>query len=309
MSEPSREGDAPILVLAHPGDRTAAAVAAWLRRRAGSDRVCIATPEELFLARRWSHALGEAGVRTRIELANGIILGDPPPGAVLDRLRFVRPPQFARGTAEDREYATMELHALLLSWLASLSCPIVNRPSPRGLGGAERGRLEWLRVAQAAGLPVRRTRATTNARDLGLPGWPWEPAAGRIRAVGAGQAVPTTGDGSRPAPPRGRRPATFAEPLGPERRRCLVVGETVLGAPSRDLEEPARCLAATAGCTLLGLTFGRPSAPPPGAGHPDRAWRVVGVDPQPELSDAAAIETIGALLLDGRSTARHSAVR
>jgi hypothetical protein len=83
--------------------------------------VRIVTPEELVLAPSWAHVIDEAGARTRIRLANGEVIGDPQPVAVFNRLRFATAIQFDAAATADREYATMELHALLQSWLASFA--------------------------------------------------------------------------------------------------------------------------------------------------------------------------------------------
>ena len=306
MRSGATTGSGPFLVLAHIGDDTAAEVAFRLRRRVGPSRVRIVTPEELVLAPSWAHALDDAGPRTRIRLANGEVIGDPQPIAVFNRLRFVTAIQFDVAATVDREYATMELHALLLSWLASLRCPVVNRPSPRGLGGDDRTILEWLRLANRAGLPVRAMRATTDGRGLAVAAWPSRPYA-----VGGspdpGQAGDDVTDGAVVLP-RGRRPAVFAEPLDPARARLLVVGDRVLADPILEtdlavLEAGARRLSATCDTALLALTLAR-GCVRPGVDQPDRAgeppatsWLVTGVDPFPEVRDRAGLDLVASLLL------------
>lgn len=306
MRSGSATGSGPFLVLAHIGDDTAAEVALRLRRRVGPARVKIVTPEELVLAPSWAHTIDEAGARTRIRLANGEVIGDPRPMAVFNRLRFVTAVQFDVAATADREYATMELHALLLSWLASLRCPVVNRPSPRGLGGDDRTTLEWLRIASRAGLPVRAMRATTDGRGLAVAAWPSRPYAVR------GSPDPgETGDdaiGGTVVLPRGRRPAVFAEPIDPVRARLLVVGDRVFADPILEadlavLEAGAQRLAAACDTALLALTLARGDVRrsvhqlDPAGDPPATSWLVCGVDPFPEVRDRAGLDLIASLLL------------
>jgi hypothetical protein len=302
----SAAGSGPFLVLAHIGDDTAVEVALRLHRRVGPARVRIITPEELVLAPSWAHVIDEAGVRTRIHLANGEVIGDPQPVAVFNRLRFAAAIQFDGAATADREYATMELHALLLSWLASLPCPVVNRPSPRGLGGDDRTTLEWLRIASRAGLPVRAMRATTDGRVLAVAAWPSRPYAMR-GSPDPGQA----GDeviGDAVVLPRGRRPAVFAQALEPARARLLVVGgrvfaDPILQADLEVLEAGALRLAAACDTALLALTLARSGErrgvhqPDPAPGPPATTWLVCGVDPFPEVRDRASLDLIASLLL------------
>lgn len=306
MRSGSATGSGPFLVLAHIGDDTAVEVALRLHRRVGPARVRMVTPEELVLAPSWAHAIDEAGVRTRIHLANGEVVGDPEPVAVFNRLRFATAIQFDEAATADREYATMELHALLLSWLASLPCPVVNRPSPRGLGGDDRTTLEWLRIASRAGLPVRAMRATTDGRGLAVANWPSRPYAVR-GSPDPGHAGDEVIIGAVVLP-RGRRPAVFAEALEPARARLLVVGDRVFADPILEadvaiLEAGARRLAGACDTALLALTLARGGVPS-GVHHldPDReppatTWRVCGVDPFPEVRDRAGLDLVASLLL------------
>jgi hypothetical protein len=302
----SATGPGPFLVLAHIGDDTAAEVALRLRRRVGPARVRVVTPEELVLAPSWAHVIDGSGVRTRIRLASGEVIGEPGPLAVFNRLRFVTPIQFDGAATADREYATMELHALVLSWLASMGCPVVNRPSPRGLGGDDRTTLEWLRLASRAGLPVRAMRATTDGRGFAVAAWPARPYAVR------GSPDPGNGGGDDTGGtvvlPRGRRPALFAEPVDPERARLLVVGDRVLADPILEaglaaLRAGAQRLAADGDTALLELSLARGTTrrgdhqEDPAGGQPAPGWLVTGVDPFPEVREPGALDSIASMLL------------
>lgn len=170
------------LVVASPDDRGALLVAAALRARLG-DAVRVVTPEELVLAPGWNHALGDAGGATETTLASGLVLRDGDLRFVLSRARAVSAPHFARSRPEDLDYALSELHALLFSWLASLACPVVNRPHAQGLAGRERSSFEWSALAARAGLPVRGFEAAFG-RSPAFAQEPVGPPAARALVVG-----------------------------------------------------------------------------------------------------------------------------
>lgn len=73
---------------------------------------------------------------------------------MLNRLVAVGPTSLHRAAAADREYASQELYAFWLSWLAALPGRVLNRPSPQGLSGPWLERTEWLMLAARAGLPT-----------------------------------------------------------------------------------------------------------------------------------------------------------
>lgn len=268
--------DAParLLVIADADDLGARAVAAAVRRSRGNDSVEVVVAAELTATAIWEHRIRDGRARSRVRLVDGRVLDDSPAGAVLNRIGVVAGPQLA--TRPDREYAAMELHALLLSWLAGLACPVLNPPSPVGLGGARRGELDWLAVGSRLGLPVRTVRVTTDPR--GVP-------RTLTHAAGAGGSAHTSeatghpmlsGDGlfSRWSPPA---IATAT---------VLVAGERVLDAPARTAAM-CRQLAAGVVCPVLEVTLVREQT---------RGWVIAGADPLPALSDpdhvAAVVDLI-----------------
>jgi hypothetical protein len=161
-------------------------------------------------------------------------------------------PQFVEADAVDREYAVMEMHAFLLSWLSSLKCVVINRPNPRSLGGAIRGPAEWLLLAGRAGLTARGMRFTSSARRF-----PLHQYESLIPTEGAGlvgeTALTTTAKSIL-----GNAPVHFLEPLRSERRRILVLGDEAYGV---DVPTHVRrgCvqLARQAGATLVEFTFAK----------------------------------------------------
>jgi hypothetical protein len=60
--------------------------------------------------------------------------------------------------ADDRSYVAAEMTAFLLSWLSSLACPVVNRPSPLGLAGPNLRPETWIALACRQGIPVQPVR-------------------------------------------------------------------------------------------------------------------------------------------------------
>lgn len=137
-------------VLAQHGDADAEPLARALARRAAG--VVLVWDDELFLGSHFAHRLGPGGVESELVCADGRRLSSASLRGVANRLTHVLPPQFAGAAAADREYAAMETQALLVSWLSSLACPVVNAASPRGLSGPALGLHEWTARAAAAGL-------------------------------------------------------------------------------------------------------------------------------------------------------------
>jgi hypothetical protein len=211
-------------VLAHRGDIDAELLARELSLRDPDS--FLAWEDELFFGSRFTHWLDERGVGTEILCAGGRRLDSSTLRGLACRLTQTMPPQFASAPQADRDYAAMESQALLLSWLASLSCPVVNPVSPRSLTGPALGLLEWLPLAAASGLRSRRVcLVPPGARP---PHDGWELPAGEF----GGQL--------------------WAEPVG-EVAQLLVVGERVLG--EADAEERRGCvrLARRARCPVLGV--------------------------------------------------------
>jgi hypothetical protein len=139
-----------VFVLAHLEDQTAVRLTSALRARRTAESVTLISAEELALA-RWAHRLDS----TYLLLASGLDLSPAPGDLLIQRIRHLPAPHFARAKKQDQEYAASELHALFLSWLQSLPAGVcLNPPSPRGLAGADRAPLEWLALARQAGLPT-----------------------------------------------------------------------------------------------------------------------------------------------------------
>lgn len=224
------------LVLADEWDQTAARVASQLATRHGRAAVRSLSPRQLATEVSWSHRVEQGANTTTLRLADGVSLEDGDLWVVLNRLRFVDPPQFAAASAADRDYAGAELSALLASWLGGLRCAVVDRPRPPHLGSGWRSTIGWQVLAGAAGLPTRRLRYTTNGRRFAAPGlFPAEP----------------------PTATNGTAPGCLAEPVDDGYASVLVVGDVVVGSLSGT--SPAACLrlARSSDTSILELRFTR----------------------------------------------------
>jgi hypothetical protein len=239
------------LVLAHHADLLARTVYDLLCKRRGGESTRLLTGDDLALNARWTLRQDGSRVRSEMHLPDGSRLSSGEFTAIFNRLRFATVPQFTEAGAADREYAVMEMHAFLLSWLAGLKCLVINAPSPRSLGGEMRGTGEWLLLAGRVGLPSRRMRFATNARRFSKLHYdPFVPLEG------AGLLVESALNPTARAI-IGSAPVHFLEPLGADRRRILVIGEKAQGdLPARLLEGCLR-LARAGGCSLVEFTFAR----------------------------------------------------
>jgi len=56
----------------------------------------------------------------------------------------------------DRDYVAREMMAFLVSWFSSLSCPVINQPTPVSLTGPAWRREQWNYEAAKLGIPVQK---------------------------------------------------------------------------------------------------------------------------------------------------------
>lgn len=274
-----------LLVLADRDDRLAQRLVALT---AGSVETVWLTPRDLVMG-RWEHhvrprrpgAGSRAEVRSRVH-CRGQWRDLAQVCATLNRVRWLPPAAAGFASANDREYAAAERHALLMSVLAALPGPVVNGPVPPSLAGADLTPAGWLALAASVGLPVRRTVLTTDARRHPRPGW-------SARCWPGLDALPL-------GIPPGPRPVVWVEPVLAV-HRCWVVGDTVMPADATAAglvdEMDVAPLAKAGGCALLEVGLAR-----------DLGGRavVVGADAWPDdVPDSVLDALVGALL-------RHAAV-
>jgi len=296
------------LVLAQADDRVALRVYLELCSRYGERPVKLVSPEELVLAPRWEHRLQGQQVTTAIRLADGSHLCNDELGVVFNRLRAIRPPQFDHNAA-DHAYAQAEMEALLWSWLASLPCPVINRPVAGALALSTRSPAQWLQLASRAGLPARRYQFSSDPRRFHPAAEERDTFSPHTRPpdmthTESAAFTPLTG------PPVQRQPTFYLEtPLRAEQRTVVVAGERVLGALPM-LDDAVRRLARLADCDLLQLTFApfataepsfgtlanSPSGSPTVSPEPDETWKVCTVGSFPTHEDPPVITAIANLL-------------
>lgn len=115
-----------IVILAHATDSGAESVAAALMQQLGPQAVRIVRPETLSLA-SWSHRVDSTGhATTRVTPPGTEPIEDSRVAAVLNRIRYLPVPRFHRAPPKDRDYAGVEVQALVASWLAGLGDRVVH---------------------------------------------------------------------------------------------------------------------------------------------------------------------------------------
>ena len=166
-----------IVILASRHDAAARALAA---RWADHDAALL-TPRGLS-APGWRHRL--AAPEDSAAVVGGRTVPVREITGVLTRLWAVGEADLPHVVPEDREYVAIEMSAFLTSWLSSLECPVLNRPTPTCLAGPNWRAEEWTHRAARLGIPVR----TVERRSaLGGEPAPAPPPAGlaSVTVVGA----------------------------------------------------------------------------------------------------------------------------
>jgi hypothetical protein len=114
----------------------------------------------------WKYELPAKGPSRFV--AGGNMLSSRDVGGVVTRLAAVPASELSHVAAEDRSYVSSEMTAFLLAWLASLACPVLNRPTPNCLCGPNWRNEEWIHLAGRLGIPVRSIRhSTSQAAEAG----------------------------------------------------------------------------------------------------------------------------------------------
>lgn len=137
------------LIVCEPHDWSALWAHAHLAA-SGTEAIEIVTPAQLVFSPRSIHRLGQGCPSLEIELADGREISSADVTGVLNRFNTLPTDHLAAVKASDRSYATEELSALVLSWLACLR-NVVNPPHPLGMAGHHRHPTEWASLAHAAG--------------------------------------------------------------------------------------------------------------------------------------------------------------
>lgn len=142
------------VVIAHASDHGARRLARALIEREPGGRVMLLQPETLAMA-QWRQSIDATGrCRTQLGLPNGLQLDSSVIGIVLNRIRWLTAPRFRGASAKDRDYADMELQALVTSWLAELSDRVIPSVQRHPWLVPTIAPLTWATAAAAAGLPI-----------------------------------------------------------------------------------------------------------------------------------------------------------
>jgi hypothetical protein len=137
-----------IVIFASRWDESAAALATrWAPHHAS-----LLTTDDLSQA-GWRHYLGSPERSTAV--VSGRVVPVQDITGVLIRWPGVFPPELTRIVAPDRDYVAEEMRAFLVSWLSSLRCPVINRPTPLNLTGPPWRIEQWTHVAAHLGIPAR----------------------------------------------------------------------------------------------------------------------------------------------------------
>ena len=211
------------LILSHPEDLTAMAVYSLLTERHGSSDCWHVLVNDLLSAPFWHHALRGTTAASEIHLVDGRVLRSGDLGCVFNRVRHAYALQFV--DKDDQDYAIMEWSALLLSWLYSLPCPVVNNVQPVSFGGQIRDRFEWLALAARSGLPVQGYRFTTDTRHFARPDYTANHRSAHYDENGQPRLELVSG------PLVDLRPVHFLEEASGSPLRAFIAGHDVFGSP------------------------------------------------------------------------------
>ena len=137
-----------IIVIASRHDLGARA----LITRLGADSAALLTPGDLSLP-GWRYYLAAAGTSAAVIGGRKIALKEV--AGVVTCLPSVPELELLHIAPADRAYVAGEMTAFLLSWLSTLRCPVINRPSPTCLSGPYWRPEQWAYAASRAGMRVR----------------------------------------------------------------------------------------------------------------------------------------------------------
>jgi hypothetical protein len=172
----------------------------------------------------WCFIPPEAGRGTLV--ASGEVIPVRALQGVLSRRPCILPDELSWVTPEDRQFVAAEMTAFTLAWLATLPCPVVNRPTPMCLNGPRWRAEQWASAASRLGIPARHVR-----RRVGR----FERPQGTQREAGPRQEVDMQ---------------VIEDPT-----ELTVVGSRVLGSAGPRLRKQALRLARAAGASLLSVWF------------------------------------------------------
>lgn len=261
------------LLLGHPDDLCCAGVFARLEARGRAVRVVY---EPLAPPARLTWRLDYAGVTSSLypDIPDSEIAG------VLVRDIGLLDPQ--SWEPADHAYMQAEARAVILAWLAGLSCPVINPVDAARWYGAGVSIFAWRALLHRSGLRLPEVAVTTDPEaarafrchlaDDGVTGAVYVPLTGATSYLlaedGAWEGLSTL---------QKRTPVCLAEPHGPVTLVCVVGDEVIWDGPvppeAAPLELALLRFATEAGLTFVEFAFARVRG----------GLAVVHVEPQPRL--------------------------
>jgi hypothetical protein len=179
-----------IILVASCLDPDARALAA----RWGPDRVALLTCADLSIP-GWRHYFAAAGTSVAVIGGQEIALGEI--AGVVTCLPGVSELELLHIVPADRAYVAAEMSAFLLSWLSTLDCPVVNRPSSTCLSGPYWRPEQWAYLASQVGLRVQPVHRRVAFSEACTPAVPEGITATIIGEHGHGQVHSTVMTGAR----------------------------------------------------------------------------------------------------------------
>jgi hypothetical protein len=137
-----------IIIIASHHDQGARTLAI----RLGADSAMLLTPGDLSVP-GWRHYLAASGASIAVIGGRKITVEEVT--CVVTFLPSVPELELPHIAPADRAYVAAEMTAFLLSWLSTLRCPVVNRPSPTCLSGPYWRPEQWAYVASRVGMRVQ----------------------------------------------------------------------------------------------------------------------------------------------------------
>lgn len=290
------------LILGHDTDPCCAGVAARLNARGLNARIVV-DPLAPPAALAWR--LDDAGVASRLssDLTDAAI-----DGVLVRDTGWLDP---AGWDKDDHAYMQAELRAVMLAWLAGLSCPVINAPDPTLWYRAGAPLVAWRPLLRRAGLPLPEVVITGDPAeadafrrrlaDDGVKGAVYSPMTSS-----AGYVLADDDTWKRLAAVQKRTPVCLTEPHGAAMLACIVGHEVIWNdtAPpeARALEAALRRFASAAGLTFVEV----------GIAPIRRGLAVVFVDPRPRLEQfnepacAQILDALVAQLTQSRAAAPHA---
>ena len=261
------------LVLGHPDDLCCAGVLSRLEARGLEVRI---VQEPLATPARLTWRLDAAGVTSSLYPGRP----DTEIGGVLVRDTGMLDPE--GWDPADHSYMQAEFRAALLAWLASLACPVINRPIASHWYGTGAPMFAWRNLLHRSGLRVPELVVTNDPseamafrRRLAV-----DRVAGAIYVPLTGAAGYLLGDEEaweRLAVLQKQTPVCISEPHGPVTLAC-VVGDDVIWDGPPPSEAPDLRLALARFAAAARLAFVEIALAPV-----RRGTAVVLVEPQPQL--------------------------